>query len=126
MSWALKFPTMEQVNAGVMSCEAGDGPRIWMIFSEPGRYYDCQGKEVSEGAAERAGFDTSHWRLQRLKGERLAAAQSRIAEEMAQLAAQDAARKAAEAAKGPKPEPKAAPAREPRASAARDFRRDLW
>jgi hypothetical protein len=89
-----------------------------MMFSEPGRYFTSQGKEVSEAQAERAGFDTTHWRLQRMKSERLASAKARVEAEFAEIAAQAEA----EAASKPKAQPKpATPTAQPTASAARDY-----
>lgn len=51
---------------------------VWMYADELGIYYDSHGRELPEAVAAAAGFDTTRFRDERLKRERIAAVKAEM------------------------------------------------
>ncbi len=99
MAYSEKYPSGDQINEGVQYCRDQEGRMIWMLISDPGRYYDGQGREVSEEAALAVGFEIERFRMQRRRKEAEHAALAAVAAQF-----QDELRK-----RQGEPEPPAAP-----------------
>lgn len=68
-------------NEGV-SVRERNGTQFYMVKSEPGVYYDAQGREVEPSAAAAAGFPVEEQVRERVTRERLASAEARIRREV--------------------------------------------
>jgi hypothetical protein len=70
---------MPTEDGGVITCCSGHTHRIHMRNSDPGRYFDDAGHEVSEEVAATMGFDVDRYRALRRERDTLARARESVA-----------------------------------------------
>jgi hypothetical protein len=101
-------------DGGIVTCCSGHTHRIHMRNSDPGRYFDDAGHEVSEEVAATMGFDVDRYRTMRRERDTLARARESVA----------ALR--GEPAKGEAPKPSVDELRAKAAKAVQELERKPW